>query len=148
MEFSNLRPKTVAIITGALIGVFIAGFLIGYLPQRRTIESLQEQIAGMEQQSAALQQSLKLAELRGAAGLMSYRANRENYGEAAKLSTGFFNGVREMIDEVENEAARRNLQSILERRDEVTAALAQADPSVKDALATIYADFFQLRKSG
>jgi cell division protein FtsB len=148
-------PLSFAIITVLLSAVFVMGLLISYLavgPIRRDLRSemkqLRQENTDLRQQTALLQQNLRVAELRGAVGLMSYRANRNNYGAAANLSTGFFDGVREVTEKTDNQALKHNLQKILDQRDQVTAALAKGDPKVKDRLARIYADFFQIRSTG
>lgn len=140
---SNARND--GIIAVLLVGAFIAGFLMGYLPLRSDLKKLQAENAKIEQQNATWAQSLRIANLRGAAGLMTYRVNRNNYGAAAKLSTGFFNGLGEAIQNTTDETLRRNLQALLEQRDEITGGLAQAEPGVKETLAQLYADFFQIR---
>jgi hypothetical protein len=91
-----------------------------------------------------LEETLRIAGLRGAAGLMSYRVNQSNYGAAAKLSTGFFNGLRQTIDNTKDERLRENLRAMLLERDEIAVGLAQADSAVKEKLGQIYADFFQI----
>jgi len=148
MVFSSLNTKNVGFIAVILLAVFIGGFLIGYLPARSTIEGLKTQNSRLEQRNAVLEQSLKITELRGAVGLMSYRVNQNNYSAAAELSTGFFNGLRGMINDTKDETVRRNLQAMLQQRDEITIGLAQSDPATKQKLAQIYGDFFQVRGAG
>lgn len=149
MGFLISSIRRVAVISVVLIAaVVVAVILIGSLPSRSTIEGLETRISRLEQRNAVLEQSLKIAELRGAAGLMSYRVDQNDYDAAAELSTGFFNGVREMVSETEDHAVRQNLQAMLQQRDEITAGLAQSDPATKEKLAQIYADFFQIRGAG
>src|ERR671914_2266994 len=90
-------PLSFAIITVVLSAVFVMGLLISYLvvgPIRRDfkgdVEQLQQENAQLsntnaelEKRAALLQRALRLAELRGALGLMSYRASRNNYSAAA-----------------------------------------------------------------
>jgi hypothetical protein len=149
-EIHTLSPtaKTAVILGVAFAGVLIAGFSIGYLPARWTIDRLEAQISRLKQRNGTLEQSLRIAELRGAAGLMSYRVNQNNYGAAAELSTGFFNGLRQAMDKTKDETVRQNLQAMLRQRDEITVGLARADPAVKEKLAQMYADFFQIRAEG
>ena len=155
-------PMSFAIVTLFVGAVFVGGFLLGYLPTHSQILDLETQNAQLRQQDGAfsrqiaeLQQTihklegdLKLAELRGTAGLMSYRASQNNFGAAAELSTGFFDGVSAAVASVNDEAMKENLQKILDQRDVVTTALAQANPIVKERLAEIYAGFLQPSGSG
>jgi hypothetical protein len=115
----------------------IAVFLLGYVPSCLSARQSREQNARLEYQ-------LKLAELRGQLGLMSYEANRNNYTTAAQYSTGFFDGLREAVNQTQDETRKQKLQAVLGRRDEITANLTAADPGVKEKLAQMYADFHQL----
>ena len=155
-------PMSFAIVTLMAGALFVGGFLLGYLPAHSQIlelepenaqlrqqdEAFSRQIAELQQTIHKLQGDLKVAELRGTAGLMSYRASQNNFGAAAELSTGFFNGVSEALATVEDQALKENLQKILDQRDVVTTALAQANPVVKERLAEIYAEFMQTSDSG
>jgi hypothetical protein len=145
MDFLYSNLKTIGVTAVLLIAFLIAGFLIGSLPARSTIGGLETKISRLEQRNAVLEQSLKIAELRGAAGLMSYRVKQNDYAAAAELSTGFFNGVREAMSNASNAALRENLEAMLNQRDEITAALAREDPEVSETLAELYGDFFQIQ---
>jgi len=79
--------------------------------------------------------------------MTSYEANRNNYANAAQFSSDFFNLLAEMIGNSRDEALKQKLQPLLARRDEITTNLAQADPSVKDKLAQMYAEVFQISES-
>jgi hypothetical protein len=62
-------------------------------------------------------------------------AARQNYGAARELSSAFFDAVRKEAAIVMEDRLRNGLSDILARRDAVTAALANGDPSVT---ATLY----------
>lgn len=121
-------------------GVLIAAFLIGYVPSCVSARNA-------EQENARLQHRLKLADLRGRIGMASYEANRNNYASAAGYSSEFFNLLAEIINAGGDDALKQKLQPMLARRDEITTNLAQADPSVKDKLAQMYAEVFQVSQS-
>ncbi len=148
-------PLSFAIVTLVTGAIFIAGFLLGFFPPhakntdlqtenaqlRRHSDTLNRENAELQQAIRKLQADLKVAQLRDTAGLMSYQANQNNFGAAAELSTSFFNGVSDAIGTTEDHALKENLQKILDQRDVVTSALAQANPVVKEKLAQIYAEF-------
>jgi|GEM_PF-1759045 len=150
-------PVSYALITLVLAAAFIAGFLLGFLPihsqkadleaqntrLHQQTESLNPKVAELERTNEKLRADLRLARLQGTAGLMSYRANRNNFGAAAELSSGFFDEVRETIAGTHDPALRDTLAKVLAQRDSVTTALAQANPAVKDQLAEIYAHLFE-----
>jgi hypothetical protein len=127
-------PKLKKVGIGAL--VLVLAFLLGYVPSCVSARSVREE-------NARLLRKLKLTELRGQLGMMSYEANRNNYASAAQFSTEFFNGLRQAVGEVDDEAIRKKLEALLARRDEITANLAEANPAVKDKLAQMYAEFYQ-----
>lgn len=136
---------------GLAIGVLLAVFLLGYVPScqsARQVETqraqLQQQLDSAATQRAQLEQQLRLARLHSQLGMLSFEVNRNNYTEAANYSTGFFNALRTYIDNSSAGAAREKLQTIAARRDEITAQLAKAEPAVKEKIAQMYADFYQL----
>lgn len=117
--------------------VLIAVFSLGYIP------SCISNRAAMER-SERLEQKLKLADLHSLLGMTSYEANRNNYANAAQMSTDFFNRLTEMLDTATDKSLKQKLQPISARRDEITTNLAQTDPGVKEKLAQMYSDLFQI----
>jgi hypothetical protein len=132
---ANLLKK-LALITV----IVILAFLLGYVPSRISSRAT-------EQQKIELEHKLKTAELGGQLAMASYEAGRNNYANAAQFSSQFFDGLREIIGETGDQALKQKLQGMLERRDEINANLAQADPSVKEKLAQMVADYFQATPS-
>jgi hypothetical protein len=92
MGFSYFDTKNLGIITVILIAVLIGGFLIGYLPARSTIGTLKTQNSRLEQRNAVLEQSLKIAELRGAVGLMAIESIRITTAQQPNSRPGFLTG--------------------------------------------------------
>lgn len=129
--FSNMGK----LLLGAV--VLIAVFSLGYIPSCISAQSAQER-------TARLEQKLKLADLHSLLGMTSYEVNRNNFANAAQMSTDFFNRLTEMLDTATDEPLKQKLQPISTRRDEITTNLAQADPAVKEKLAQMYADLFQI----
>lgn len=129
---------------GVMIAVFMAGYLVGYWPSRLSDSKVTEQNSQLQQNLALTEKRLRLANLRGQMGIMSYEANRNNYAEAAKFSTEFFNGLRETLNDTNDEVLKQKLSAVVARRDEITTNLAQADSSVKEKLAQVFADLFEM----
>ncbi|MDZ4343755.1 MAG: hypothetical protein U1E51_15135 [Candidatus Binatia bacterium] len=140
--YSN--SKNFLLAAGVLIAVFVTGYLVGYLPSRTSASKVTEQNSQLQQNLALTEKRLRLAELRGQMGIMSYEANRNNYAEASKFSTEFFNGLRETLNDTNDEALKQKLSAIVARRDEITTNMAQADSSVKEKLAQMFADLFKM----
>lgn len=140
--YSNSQNFLLA--AGVLIAVFVTGYLVGYWPSRMSASKVTEQNSQLQQKLALNEKRLRLAELRGQMGIMSYEANRNNYAEASKFSTEFFNGLRETLNDTNDEALKQKLSAIVARRDEITTNMAQADSSVKEKLAQMFADLFKM----
>jgi uncharacterized membrane-anchored protein YhcB (DUF1043 family) len=140
--YSN--SKNFLLAAGVLIAVFVTGYLVGYLPSRMSASKVTEQNSQLQQNLALTEKRLRLAELRGQMGIMSYEANRNNYAEASKFSTEFFNGLRETLNDTNDELLKQKLSAIVARRDEITTNMAQADSSVKEKLAQMFADLFKM----
>ena len=119
------------------VGVLALIFLIGYVPQRLNAERARRE-------NTRLQLELGLARLQGKLGMMSYEASRNNFANAAALSTEFFTGLRDGLanPRLAGDSSRAaTLSAIAARRDEVTADLARGDPAVKEKLAELYKQF-------
>ncbi|HSF23242.1 MAG TPA: hypothetical protein VLE20_03370 [Blastocatellia bacterium] len=130
------NPKGLAVRAGILIAIFALGYIPSCVGARNA-----------EERSAQLDRRLKLADLHNLLGMTSYEANRNNYANAAQMSTDFFNGLKELTESTRDDGLKQKLQSISTRRDEITTNLAQADPGVKEKLAQMYADFFQITRT-
>ena len=126
------------------IAILVVVFFVGYGLSWFHTRSAEERNSQLEQKLRITERNLRLTELRGTLGMMNYEVNRNNYGEAAKYSTQFFNGLREVINNSQDTAIKQKLEAMIARRDEVTTNLAQTDPAVKEKLAQMYAEFFQL----
>ena len=134
------------VITGVVVLVFfLAGFLIGFVPSQTALEQLRAENDQLQRSNSTLQSSLRIAELRGAAGLMQHRVDQNNFGEAGEIATGFFNGVRQALHASNDAALRKNLQEMLLQRDKITTGLARADPAVKEEIEQLYGRFFHIR---
>ncbi len=132
-RFGGSLPQKIALGAALLIVVF----LIGYVPSCVSARSAQ-------QQRAQLESRLRLSDLRGRLGMASYEANRNNYANAMQFSTEFYTGLRDLIEDTEDQTAKKKMQDMMTRRDEITTNLAQADPAVKEKLSAMYAEFYQL----
>ena len=125
--------KKLAIFAGALVVVF----LLGFIPARISARNAQ-------QLNTRLEHDLQLASACNVLGMVSYEANRNNYATAGQRSSEFFNGLRAIINKTGDEALKQSLRTLLGRRDQITLHLAQANPAVKETLARSYAELFQI----
>jgi hypothetical protein len=124
--------KKIAVAAGILILAFLLGYVPAAISSRTTL-----------QQNVELENKLKVAKLGSQLGIASYEAGRNNYADAAEFSSKFFDGLGKIINETKDQALKQKLQVMLARRDEITTNIAQADPSVKEKLSQMYAEYFQ-----
>ncbi|MEO8217727.1 MAG: hypothetical protein ABI718_11655 [Acidobacteriota bacterium] len=133
--------------TAAAIAIFLAGFIPATLRSRQTLVDLREQSAQttkLQEDLARTQYDLEVSRLRGDLGNVLYESNVNNYGIAAKHATEFFDALRAALNRPQLPPVsdrRVVLDSILARRDEISADLAKADPVVKDKLSAMYMEF-------
>ncbi|MGH9715568.1 MAG: hypothetical protein ACRD4R_02390 [Candidatus Acidiferrales bacterium] len=132
-----MRLALIVIILMALS--FGGGFLWEY---ERTA-GVREQLNLATAQLATAENTAKLCRLQQQLlSLVDDTANK-NYGEAAALSTKFFNDLNSESSSATQPQVRSTIQSILSQRDEVTADLAKADPASHDLFVQMSENFHQ-----
>jgi hypothetical protein len=128
---SPLRKLGIWVLVLAMV------FLLGYVPSYWNARSAEKERARLEQQ-------LSLVRLHSQLGMASFEVNRNNYFNAADYSNKFFSGLRTAINSVGDAALKEKLQAVSANRDKITAHLAKADPAVKETIAQMYVDFYQI----
>jgi hypothetical protein len=115
--------------TKALIGILILAvvFLIGYIPASLQSRRLQRDLMTTQDRVADLEPHGRVAAVRRLASLMLLETLRRNYGVASEYSSEYFDKAREL-----------GLTDLLDSRDPVTTALAQADPSSLSTIQTLF----------
>jgi hypothetical protein len=94
--------------------------------------------------TATLQETdldLRLANLHRLLGVASHEAQRNNYASAATAARAFFDGCRAVLNEYplkERPRTRGALQAYASTSDVVLGQLANADPAVREKLASLY----------
>jgi len=122
-----MKWKTVAIVGTVL---FLAGFLLGFIPQHQIASKL-----AMQLETARLKS--KLREIRELASLSYIDAAKLNYGSAAEDSERMFGLAREVANDTKDDALRNSLNGLSTFRDTVMSKLRSADPSVLELLQQI-----------
>jgi hypothetical protein len=123
--------------------LFVGAFLAGYWPQRERVSRAQAAAAEAEHRLAEARSRLAELEARDRLGRAFGRflaledaVASGNYGEAAGLSSAFFDAVHAEAG-LAGATVRPALDAILMRRDTVTAGVARGDASVREALVPI-----------
>lgn len=146
METSRKRLVLGVIIVIGVVLIFLAGYLPGSSRARRAAEESRQNAQRLGETQGVLAQSqydLEVARLRGHLGEVLHEANANNFGNAAGRATAFFDGLAAAVNSPQlGSGPRRNvLETILARRDEISADLARADAAVKPKLAGMYMQF-------
>jgi len=122
-----MKWKTVAIVG---IVLFLAGFLLGFIPQHQKVSNLSQQLESERLKS-------KLREIRALASLSYIDAAKLNYGSAAEDSERMFAVAREVANDTKDDGLRNSLNGLLTFRDTVRGELSAADASVLEQLQQI-----------
>lgn len=131
----------------AVVLVLAAVFAAGWWPAtsraraaREETERVTERLQESQATLAQTQFDLQVARLRGNLGEVLHETNANNYGIAAERATAFFDGLRDAVNSAQLAAGERRtvLTGILDRRDEISADLARAEPAVKAKLTEMY----------
>jgi hypothetical protein len=130
-----------------ILALVAAAYISGRLPEHRRLVESQQELRANEVQLTAAQARLRLYALQSrlAGTIQAVRDN--NYGNAAKLSSEFFDGVRAETNQPRDPQAKSTLEAVLATRDAVTAKLAKSDPTVVDALNSAMSQLRQLVES-
>jgi hypothetical protein len=126
--------KTKALLAG---GLFLAGFLLGFIPQNSKVWNARSELAVTKQELATCQYSSKLSDARELLAMSYLEVNRKNYGIAQDYSTRFFNQARQLAGKARDESVESVLQEALRSRDTLTAALARGDPAAASLLESL-----------
>jgi len=122
-----MKWKTVAIVG---IVLFLAGFLLGFIPQHQKASDLTKQLETVRLES-------KLREIRALASLSYIDATKLNYGSAAEDSERMFGLAREAANDTKDDSLRTSLNGLATFRETVMDKLRAADASVLEPLQQI-----------
>jgi len=122
-----MKWKAVAIVGTVL---FLAGFLLGFIPQHQIASKLATQLETVRLES-------KLREIRELASLSYIEAAKLNYGSAAEESERMFGLASEVASATQDDALRNSLNGLSTFHDNVMSKLRAADASVLEPLQQI-----------
>ncbi len=116
-----------------LIVVALA-YAAGFWPEHRRLLEVQTQLETAQQRLVVAEGRIRFGAVLGQLLHLSDAVNAKNYGEAATLSSSFFDSVRTEATQTDRPEAKAALQGILTTRDQVTTAIAGTDPSLSASL--------------
>jgi len=121
----------------AIIGVavlVVVTFLAGFGPQHRRLMESQNQVRSLQERLTAAETRVRLGEILGQLLQLSDAVRGKNFGQAATLSSAFFDAVRQEVSRANPPEATNALNSILQTRDRVTTAIAGTDAGLESIL--------------
>src|SRR5688572_25923346 len=126
----RLSFRTLLWIAFLLLFAFGLGYVPKELKRRRAAETLR-----------TTELDLRLANLHRLIGVASHEAQRNNFANAATAARTFFDGCRTVLHEypLKDQPRTRNaLQAYAGSSDTILGQLTNADPTVKERLASLY----------
>jgi DNA anti-recombination protein RmuC len=117
-----------------LATLLVVVYGVGYWPQHSQLHKTQERLESVSSQLADAQARLQIYSLSDRLVRLIEKVEEKNYGDAQKLSSEFFDQVHAETTQINDENCKSVLQSILSKRDAVTAGLANATPATAEVL--------------
>ncbi|HEX4486622.1 MAG TPA: hypothetical protein VH088_10170 [Terriglobales bacterium] len=132
-----------------VLGILLLGgaYLGGYWPQRQKIQEAEKNSAQAAQQLTSAQAVVHVTRLENDLVALVDQTQNQNYGEAQKLSSKFFDDLKAEIDRSGNAPYRQILDTILARRDAVTSGLTRADATTIGPLRQSLGEVRQLSEN-
>ena len=118
-------------------GLFVAGFLVGFVPESFRAGQLSRNLSATRQQYTSCEFDSSLSDAGNLLAMCYLEANNRNYGTAADYSSRYFDKMQKLADQTQDENLKGSIQEILGTRDKITAALAKGDPAVVDQLGSL-----------
>ncbi len=135
-----------------LVVLLAAAYVGGYWPQHQRFREAQDNFnavsARLANVEANAESRIRLCKLQSDLIALVYKTADKNYGDALPLSTKFFDQVLAEATRTDNQKSKSSLQSILQKRDAVTAALAKGDSSAYDLLLPLEKTLHELVETG
>lgn len=126
--------STKGAIAGAVVILIGLAYLGGYWPEHRQRVALEVEVAALRGQLAESEARVRVGRLLGEVLTLREAVVSLNFGEAQKFSSQFFDGVRAEAAATPVAALKTALETVLQDRDVVTAALARGDRLAGEAL--------------
>ena len=117
--------------------LFVAGLLIGFVPEFLKVRSLESEESARQQQIQELQEQIALGQAKDHAAMLYLDLTQQNYGLASQHATAFFNSITRIAQNTRNPDLRAQLQGIAGRRNDILTAISKADPGAVGPSAEI-----------
>jgi hypothetical protein len=118
----------------AVVVVVGLAYVAGYWPQHQRLTDARGQLSETQTRLATAEARIRLGEVLGQLLALSDAVTAKNYGQAATLSSSFFDAVRNEASRATQPEVTATLQEVLKARDRVTTAIAGTDPGLAGVL--------------
>ena len=119
------------------IGLFVAGFLFGYILQYTTLHRVQGELTASTSQLGSCRKEEQSSHLRDTATMMYLEVVQKNYGKAGEYSKSFFDEAQRIASSTDDPILRKLLVDTLATRDQITADLAKGDGGVVSEVQSV-----------
>lgn len=142
-----MNKRSIFIAAAVLL---VVSFLGGYLLRLNEIRELRTELSGERERLEASHEQLRkcqfqarLSDLRDVISLTYLQAVKNNFDEASKYSTRYFDLVRQASDLAADASMKSEMEEILTQRDLITSQLAKADASARDSIQRLMETTFE-----
>jgi hypothetical protein len=117
-------------------GVLLVGgaYMAGFWPERQRLTAARSEMQALEQRASASEARVRLGEVLGQLLSLVDAVDQQNYGDAAKRASLYFDRVQAEASKATSPAVRAVLEGVEDTRDTVITGLAKAEPTVRDIL--------------
>jgi hypothetical protein len=122
----------------------LVSYFLGYWPQHQQVETLQQENTKLRQQLSRAEAVGRLAGLQNELLDLLGEIEKQNYGEAQRLSSKFFDDVRKEADRDKTAPYLAALETILARRDAVTMGLTKGEAATATPLRQTLTELKQI----
>jgi hypothetical protein len=117
-----------------LAALLVVVYVIGYWPQHSQLQKTESKLQSVSFQLADAQARLQIYSLSDRLVRLIDKVEEKNFGDAQKFSSEFYDQVRAEITQTNDENRKSVLQSILNKRDAVTAGLTNGASATTEVL--------------
>ena len=127
------------------IGLFVAGFLFGYILQYTTLHRVQGELTASTNQLGSCRREEQSSHLRDTATRMYLEVAQRNYGKAGEYSKSLFDEAQRIASSTDDPVLRKVLVDTLAARDQITANLAKGDDAVLSQIQPLLLELEQAK---
>ena len=117
-----------------LAALLVVVYVIGYWPQHSQLQKTESKLQSVSSQLADAQARLQIYSLSDRLVRLIDKVEEKNFGDAQKFSSEFYDQVRAEMAQTNDENRKSVLQSILNKRDAVTAGLTNGASATTEVL--------------